>query len=182
MDGRRLPAVGDLFGGGSAFASPACMNPRSLRRTAVIGVGAACLCLAASRSFGQTAPQRLEIPPAATLLEGLPSVRVDSAAGRTTRQVLTADMARRDRLLIRVVDGKFLWASRDNRLLQLTSSGEFSYFASAPGSYIRLTRINDKISYVEHLDTALTSPTPGSRILPFGTVTWWGEMKIVVGK
>jgi len=149
---------------------------------ALIGVGTTCLTLAASSSLGQAAPQRIEIPPAATTLEGIPSVRVDSAEGRTTRQVLSAAMAKRDRLLIKVVDGKFLWTSRDNRLLQWTPSGEFSYFTSAPGSYIRLTRINDKISYVEHVDTALMSPTLRPSLLPFGTVTWWGELKIVVGK
>lgn len=149
---------------------------------ALISIGTACLVLAASGSFGQAAPQRIEIPPAATTLEGIPSVRIDSAEGRTTRQVLGVTAAKKDRLLISIVDGKYFWTSRDNRLLQLTPSGAFTYFSSEPGSYIRLTRINDKISYVEHVDAALLSPTPRSTPLPFGTVTWWGELRIVLGK
>jgi hypothetical protein len=42
--------------------------------------------------------------------------------------------------------------------------------SSEPGQYIRFTRLNDKISYVKHVD--LTS----------GSVTWFGELRIVVGK
>lgn len=158
------------------------MTPRYLRHTGLVCAALVCLVLAALPSSGQAAPQRIEIPLGATTLEGIPSVRIDSAEGRTTRQVLTAATAKKDRLLISVVDGKFFWTSRDNRPLQLTSSGEFTYFASEAGSYIRLTRINDKISYVEHLDTALMSPAQRPSVLPFGTVTWWGELKIVVGK
>ncbi|MGB7219195.1 MAG: hypothetical protein WBD07_10350 [Vicinamibacterales bacterium] len=158
------------------------MTPRLPRRMAWVGIGMACFVLAASPSFGQAAPRPVEIPPGTTTLEGIPSVRVDSSEGRTTRQVLSSDIAKKNRLLINVVDGKFFWTSRDNRPLQFTSSGDFSYFASEAGSYIRITRINDKISYVEHLDTALMSPAQRPSVLPFGTVTWWGELKIVVGK
>jgi len=115
-------------------------------------------------------PQRVEIPADATSLEGIPTVRIDSAEGSTTRQVLDAAEAAKARLTVRVVDGQFHWTTRDNRLLRLNPSGEFTYLSSEPGQYIRFTRLRDKISYVEHVD--LTS----------GSVSWFGELRIVVGK
>ena len=115
-------------------------------------------------------PQRVDIPADATSLEGIPTVRIDSTEGSTTRQVLDAAEAAKARLTVRVVDGQFHWTTRDNRLLRLNSSGEFTYLSSDPGRYIRFTRVSDKISYAEHVD--LTS----------GSVTWFGELRIVVGK
>ncbi len=147
-----------------------------------MAVATALFCLMASSSFGQAQPKRVEIPAGATALEGLPTVRIDSTQGRTARLVLGAAEAKNERLLIRVVDGKFYWTSRGDRPLQLTSSGEFTYFSSEPGSYIRLTRVDDKVTYVEHMDAALLSSTTRPALLPFGTVTWWGELKIVLGK
>ena len=114
-------------------------------------------------------PQRVQIPADATSLEGIPTVRVDSAEGTTTRRVLDNAEASKARLTVSVVDGQFFWTTRDNRLLRLNSSGEFTYLSSEPGQYIRFTRLNDKISYVEHVDLAS------------GSVTWFGELRIVVG-
>ena len=104
-----------------------------------------------------------------TSLEGIPAVRVDSAEGTTTRRVLDTAEASKARLTVSVVDGQFFWTTRDNRLLHLNSSGEFTYLSSEPGQYIRFTRLNDRISYVEHVE--LTSVS----------VTWFGELRIVVG-
>jgi hypothetical protein len=84
--------------------------------------------------------------------------------------VLGQAEAAKNRLKVSVVDGQYRWSSRDNRPLQLLSSGEFTYLSSEPGSYIRLTRFNDRIAYVEHVD---------SRI---GIITYWGELEIVVRK
>lgn len=122
-------------------------------------------------SFEQetTQTQRVQIPADATTLEGTPTVRIDSAEGGTTRRILTAAEAAQSRLTINVVDGEYYWTSRGNRPLRLRSSGEFTYLSSEPGKYIKLTRLNDKIAYVEHVDLA------------FGSVTWWGEMRIVLG-
>jgi hypothetical protein len=114
-------------------------------------------------------PQPVQIPAGATSLEGIPTVRIDSAEGTTTRRVLDPAEATRARLTVSVVDGQFFWTTRDNRLLHLNSSGEFTYLSSEPGQYIRFTRLNDKISYVEHVDLAS------------GSVTWFGELRIVVG-
>ena len=72
---------------------------------------------------------------------------------------------------IRIEDGGFYWSSRDNRRLALTSSGEFTYLSSSePGRYVRIRRLNDRLTYMEHVDTDL------------GSVTYWGELRIVFGK
>jgi hypothetical protein len=115
-------------------------------------------------------PQKIDIPATATTLEGIPTIRIDSTEGNTTRRLLSTAEAAKDRLTVKVVDGQFYWASRGNRPLQLSSTGAFTYLSSDPGTYIRITRVNDKISYVEHVDMA------------FASVTWWGELKIAVGK
>ena len=115
-------------------------------------------------------PRPMEIPPDAIGLEGVPTVRVDSARGGTTRRELTAAEAAADRLVVRIVDGRFYWTSRENQQLQFVPAGEFTYLASDPGKYIRLTRLNDRISYIEHVDRA------------FESITWWGELRIVVHK
>jgi hypothetical protein len=137
-----------------------------------IGALLACVSLTVRHSVGQETPrpQPVEIPASATSLEGIPTVRIDSAEGGTRRRVLDPAEAAKARLTVRVVDGQFYWTSRGNRLLHLNSSGEFTYLSSEPGQYIRLTRVNDRISYVEHVD--ITS----------GTVTWFGELRIVIGK
>ena len=53
----------------------------------------------------------------------------------------------------------------------MTSSGEFTYLSSnEPSRYVRVRRLNDRLTYIEHVDTAL------------GSVTYWGELRIVIGK
>ena len=96
------------------------------------GVAVACVALAAPSGLGQETPQpqRVQIPAGATSLEGIPTVRIDSAEGTTTRRVLNAAEAAKARLTVRVVDGQFYWATRDNRLLRLNSSGDFTYLSS----------------------------------------------------
>jgi hypothetical protein len=138
----------------------------------VASVMAAGLSLAAQGGIGQETarPQRVEIPVGTTSLEGLPTVRIDSAKDTTTRHVLDAAEAAKARLTIKVIDGQFYWTTRGNRQLRLDLSDRFTYFSSEPGQYIRMTRLNDKISYVEHVD--VTS----------GSVTWFGELRVVIGK
>lgn len=138
-----------------------------------VGAALACLLLTVLSSAGQETtrrPQPVDIPAGATSLEGIPAVRIDSTEAHTTRRVLDSDEAAKARLTVRVIDGRYYWTTRGNRLLNLNSSGEFTYLSSEPGQYIRLTRLEDRISYLEHVD--LTS----------GSVTWFGELRIVVGK
>ncbi len=121
--------------------------------------------------FGQGAtPRAIEIPPNATALEGIPKVRVEIGEARTTRHVLDPTEAAKDRLRISVIDGQVYGTTREKRRLRLDASGDYTYLSSEPGKYIRLTRVNDTLSYVEHLDLGSQS------------ITWWGELKIVIGK
>jgi len=118
-----------------------------------------------------TRPTKVTIPETATVLEGVPTVRVDSSSQGITRRVLGKVEAADNRLTIRVHDGQLFWASRNNDLLRIDTAGEYTYLSSAPGRYIKFTRLNDRISYVEHLDQK-----------DFGSITYWGELRIVVGK
>jgi hypothetical protein len=113
--------------------------------------------------------QRVDIPSTARGLEGVPAVRIDSTAEQTTRRVLSKAEADEHRVKVDVVDGRYYLAG-EKRPLQLTSSGGFTYLSAEPGRYIRFRKLNDRISYVEHIDMAS------------GSVTYWGELRIVVGR
>jgi hypothetical protein len=127
------------------------------------------LCAPAGAQDAQTGAARF--PPDATALEGLPTVRVETTPEGTTRRQLDASEAARHRLSIRIADGRFYWSNRDNRRLALTSSGDFTYLSSSePGMHVRIRRLNDRLTYIEHVDTEL------------GSVTYWGELRIVIGK
>ena len=143
-----------------------------LQRIVTIGVAAACLAWSGPILSGQgaTSSATVEIPPNATALEGIPNVRIDVAEAGTTRRVLDRAEAAREHLRVSVVDGEYYWTTRENRRLRVDMSGAFTYLSSDPGKYIRVTRTNDKLSYVEHVDF-------GSR-----SVTWWGELEIVIAK
>jgi hypothetical protein len=125
--------------------------------------------LAGALSAPVATAQLLEIPREAIALEGIPTVRIDSTEEGTTRQVLGPADAAANQLRIRVIDGTFYWASRDDQLLRLERSDEFTYLTSEPGKYIKVTRMGDRLSYVEHLETK-----------PFGSITWWGELRVVL--
>ena len=144
------------------------LAPRLAGAVGIVMVGVA---LVAGRALAQDPPQpqSVQIPTTTTALEGIPTVRTDSGEGATTRHVLDKAEAATNLLRVRVVDGRYYWTSRGNRPLRLSSSGPFTYLSSEPGTYIRFTRINDAIAYVEHVDLAL------------GSVTWWGELRIVTG-
>jgi hypothetical protein len=119
---------------------------------------------------GGAEPATVQIPANAIALEGIPTVRVDAEERDTTRRVLSQNEVTTSRLMVNIVDGKYYWTSRDNRPLRLDTSGPFTYLSSDPGQYIRFTRINDKVAYVEHVD------------MPLGSVTWWGELEIILRK
>jgi hypothetical protein len=112
-----------------------------------------------------------QLPTNATALEGLPTVRVETTAEGAIRRQLSGAEADGNRLRVRIDKGGLYWSSRDNRRLTLTPSGPFTYLASnEPGRYVRIQRLNDRFTYVEHVDTDL------------GSVTYWGELTIVLGK
>ena len=110
--------------------------------------------------------QALQIPGIAEL-EGVPRVRIDSSDVATTRRAVDPAEATRSLVRIRIRDGRYFWASRNDEPLRVSSAGSFTYLTADQGSYIRLTRLNDTISYVEHVD-----------LKERGSVTWWGELRI----
>ncbi len=134
----------------------------------------ACLGVAALGAAAQqpAKPEPVKIPDNASGLEGLPTVRVDAAEDQATRRQLGSGEAINSALKVRIVDGRYYWGSRDDRPLTLSSSGGFTYLSSAtePGHYVRLRQVGDRITYAEHVDMAS------------GSVTYWGELRIVIGK
>jgi hypothetical protein len=102
-------------------------------------------------------------------LEGLPNSRIDGSQEGAERRLLTPEEARKNRLLITKVAGKFYWASRENRGLEAQHSGASTYFyvPDSPGSYIKMTRVGNTIHYLEHVSVWLS------------TITYWGELQII---
>ena len=86
------------------------------------------------------------------------------------RRMLDAMEREQSRLTVQKVNGAYIWTSRDNKMLTLFNEGPFTYLSAAPGQYIRFTQVNDRITYVEHIDS------------PIGSVTWFGELRVVLGK
>jgi hypothetical protein len=136
-------------------------------------LSSAALVLLSAGVRAQSNPQNssVTIPQDTIALSGTPTIRVDTTSDTTKRRRLTSKEAGQQRLMVKVIDGRYFWANRENQPLKLETSGEFTYLSSGdPGQYIKLRRINDRISYVEHLDV-------GS-----GSVTYWGELRIELGK
>jgi hypothetical protein len=110
------------------------------------------------------------IPENATSLQGQPTIRVETTKDGAEQRTLEGKEAAAERLEISIVNNRFYWTSRNNRPLMLSTDGEFTYLMSdKPGQYVRLRRLNDRIAYVEHLD------------LGFANVTYWGELRVVIG-
>ena len=113
---------------------------------------------------------KIEIPADAIRLEGIPRMRVEEEETRATHRILQPAEASKERLVVRVRNGEFFWETRDNQPLRLNLSGEFTYLSTDPGHYIRLSRVGDTLTYVEHVEMDSRS------------VTWRGEIKIVLGR
>ena len=147
------------------------MNPSHRRRFGRTGAAVLALWLLLACSAGAQEARPIVFPPNATALEGLPTVRVETTPEATTRRQLDSKESAANHLRIQIKNGSFYWSSRDDRSLTPTPAGEFMYLSSTePGRYVRIRRLNDRLTYVEHLDTTL------------GSVTYWGELRIVVGR
>jgi hypothetical protein len=121
--------------------------------------------------FGLAGAVAGQVPANATALEGVPTVRIDTTQETATRRELARAEAATSLLKIQIIDGRYYWASHGNRPLTVSTSGDFTYLASTePGRYVRFRRLNDRLTYVEHVD------------MPSGSVTYWGELRIVLGK
>jgi hypothetical protein len=135
-------------------------------------IATACVVAIGPALVGQTSGQgQVQLPKNAVALEGKPLVRIDATEDQITRRPLTETEMTENHLTIKTENGRYFWASRGNLPLTLSSSGDFTYLASSePGKYVRFRRVNDRITYVEHVDMA------------HGSVTYWGELKIVLGR
>jgi hypothetical protein len=113
----------------------------------------------------------LKLPQNATALEGLPHVRLDATQDRARRRILSPAEAARNKLVIKVDNGQFYWAGAGQQPLAVTSAEGFTYLSSSqPGRYVRFRHVNDTLTYVEHVDMAS------------GSVTYWGELRVIVGR
>lgn len=139
----------------------------TLLRTGRLLTSVALVAASAAARAGQTLP----IPANASALEGTPTVKVEATQEGAKRRTLTRAEAAAETLAISVVDGRYYWASQGNRPLTLTSSGDMIYLSSVePGRYVRIRTLNDRLTYVEHLDMGSHS------------VTYWGELRIALKK
>lgn len=104
------------------------------------------------------------------VFSALPSSRVSSTDTSTKREMLTADKQKEYRLVITKRDGKYYWASRENRELYYTLSGVFHIFIDLRGGgYVKifdrklLREAGPNFGYLEH------------NHLWLDTITYWGD-------
>ncbi len=145
-------------------------RPTTLHRN--LGLCTACVAWAVAVGAAQTAarPEPVQIPKSAIALEGVPTIMVEDTGQATSRRALTPEEAAKNRLRVRVKDGRFFWESRDGGPLEVSTAGAYTYLMSQPGRYIRLTNLNGRITYVEHVDQ------------DSGSMTFRGELRIGLGK
>jgi hypothetical protein len=139
------------------------------RLAALLAVPILAAAVAAAQAPGR--PTGTIVPANAEALEGLPQVRIDATKDKVVRRELDRAEAAKSRLTIQIVNGRFYWGDRSGAPLTVTKSGSFTYLSSTePGRYIRIQEINDTLNYIEHVDMA------------FSSVTYWGELRVVLGK
>lgn len=147
------------------------MTIRPDRLIQLLGPAVAVLWIAGSGSTQSPQSPDPLIPANATALVGTPRVRVDATQDEVRRRELTADEAAKSRFTIAIVDGRYYWGSPTGVPLTVGSAGGYTYLSSRePGRYVKFRRLNETLTYVEHIDMAP------------GTVTYWGELRIVLGK
>ncbi len=99
------------------------------------------------------------------IFSGTPSVRIDADGGQSVRVELSDMGAKKYECRIISKGKKFLWASRGNRELIRSDSGDYTYFISPEGTgYIKVALTKSgTFDYMESLTSELK------------TVTYWGK-------
>lgn len=108
------------------------------------------------------------------VLDGVPSVRVDSDGAQAKLTTLKEAERAKARVLIVRSEGKYWWATRENRELIHRESGVHHYFIDPRGGgYVKvydpfalpesLRGPGDKVLFYEHVSLGLM------------TITYWGE-------
>ena len=107
------------------------------------------------------------------VINATPTAKVASGPDETERLVLAEADREKSRLVILKRDGRYLWASRENRELSYQLSGAFHYFIDpAGGGYV-------KVFDSHMLPASLRDPGPRYRYMEhvtlwLGTITYWG--------
>lgn len=103
------------------------------------------------------------------VFSGTPTVKVESASHASNRLELTTQEQTEYRVLITVRDGKYYWASRENKDLIYFRSGAFDWFVAPGSGYIKvvdrkylLQEDGPRYLYMEHMTLLLS------------TITYWG--------
>jgi len=107
------------------------------------------------------------------VLDASPTIKVESGEARTTRFVLSKKEQMEYRVTLVRREGRYYWASRENRELVHSAAGAFHYFIAPGGAgYVKVldTRLlpesmrssGPRFQYMEHLSIML------------GTITYWG--------
>ncbi len=99
------------------------------------------------------------------IFAGTPSVRIDADGGQSVRVELSDLGAKKYECRIIAKGKKFFWASRGNRELIRSDSGDYTYFISPEGTgYVKVALTKSAaFDYMESFTTELK------------TVTYWGK-------
>lgn len=98
------------------------------------------------------------------IINGLPIVKVMSDIGGTESVNLSQDKQRSYRLMITKKGNKYIWTSRENKVLLFNRNGAFYNFIEPNGAgYIRIAITEEGVLYMEHLT------------LGFKNITYWGK-------
>jgi hypothetical protein len=103
------------------------------------------------------------------VFSGTPTVKAESAAHAANRLELTTQEQTEYRVRITARDGKYYWASRENKELFHLRSGAFDWFVAPGSGYIKvvdrkylLQEDGPRYLYMEHMTLFLN------------TLTYWG--------
>jgi hypothetical protein len=103
------------------------------------------------------------------VFSGTPTVKVESASHASNRVELTPQEQAEYRVLITARNGKYYWASRENKELFHFRSGAFDWFVAPGSGYIKvvdrtymLQEAGPRYLYMEHMTLLLS------------TITYWG--------
>jgi hypothetical protein len=99
------------------------------------------------------------------IFTGIPSVRIDADGAQSVRVELSDQGARKYECRIVGKGKKYFWASRGNRELIRSDSGDYTYFISPEGTgYVKVALTKGgTFDYMENFTTELK------------TVTYWGK-------
>ena len=127
-----------------------------------VAVFTCCLTLWSTPTFAQ----------AKTVFAGIPSIKISEGGVERLVEKLERSIAVNVTVVVSEINGRYYWASRDNKELRLSEGGAFNTFTAVDGSgYVRLLNPQMKsaaaleypsakaFDYVEHLLIGLNSVT-----------------------